>query len=310
MINFRYHIVSLMAVFIALAVGIAVGVSLSPSVDEGIISQADQDRRQVTDLRAEISRRDALDAYRDTWAQQVSNVVLTGELNGTRVALVSMPGAPRTVTDAISTAVQGAGGMVVAEVRVSDEVFDPARAGELADTFDQIKGPSGIVETMSAPTKFGRALARSIASASPGPRDPAAKRVGTVLTGAGLTDIREDTVPTAQLVIVVTAPSTTPLAPAEVTAGHVESELALKQQDPAVGVVLAGPDSTGVEGTDVLAARTTPRADEALSTVDVADLPSGVSTVVWAGKEQVLGRQGHYGALTRADAALPQLPVR
>ena len=47
MINFRYHIVSLMAVFIALSVGIAVGVSLSPSVDQGIIAQAAQDRKQV-----------------------------------------------------------------------------------------------------------------------------------------------------------------------------------------------------------------------------------------------------------------------
>ena len=51
MINFRYHIVSLMAVFIALSVGIAVGVSLSPSVDQGLLQQAAQDRKQVTDLQ-------------------------------------------------------------------------------------------------------------------------------------------------------------------------------------------------------------------------------------------------------------------
>ena len=60
MINFRYHIVSLMAVFIALSVGIAVGVSLSPSVDQGLLQQAAQDRKQVTDLRAELDRRKAL----------------------------------------------------------------------------------------------------------------------------------------------------------------------------------------------------------------------------------------------------------
>ena len=67
MINFRYHIVSLMAVFIALSVGIAVGVSLSPSVDQGIITQAAQDRKQVTDLRAELDRRNALDQYREAY---------------------------------------------------------------------------------------------------------------------------------------------------------------------------------------------------------------------------------------------------
>ena len=33
-------------------------------------------------------------------------------------------------------------------------------------------------------------------------------------------------------------------------------------------------------------------------------------TTVLAGKEQLLGEQGHYGALARADDALPDLPVR
>ena len=87
MINFRYHIVSLMAVFIALAVGIAVGVSLSPSVDEGILAQAAQDRKQVTDLRTELSRRNSLDTYRSTYEQRTGQLVLAGELPDARVAL-------------------------------------------------------------------------------------------------------------------------------------------------------------------------------------------------------------------------------
>ena len=48
-----------------------------------------------------------------------------------------------------------------------------------------------------------------------------------------------------------------------------------------------------------------------LSTVDVADLSSGVTTTMLAGQEQLLGREGrHYGALARADAPMPTLPVR
>ena len=75
LINFRYHIVSLMAVFIALSVGIAVGVSLSPSVDQGMLAQAAQDRKQVTDLRAELDRRNALDEYREAYEHRVGKVV-------------------------------------------------------------------------------------------------------------------------------------------------------------------------------------------------------------------------------------------
>jgi hypothetical protein len=45
--------------------------------------------------------------------------------------------------------------------------------------------------------------------------------------------------------------------------------------------------------------------------VDVADLSSGVTTVVLAGKERLLCRPSqHYGALAKADAPLPELPVR
>ena len=93
-INFRYHIVSLMAVFLALAVGIAVGVSLSPSVDEGILTQAQQDRNQVTALRSELTRRDNLDTYRSTYDQRTAQLVLAGRLTDARVALVVMPDAP------------------------------------------------------------------------------------------------------------------------------------------------------------------------------------------------------------------------
>ena len=55
-------------------------------------------------------------------------------------------------------------------------------------------------------------------------------------------------------------------------------------------MVLAGPNSEDIEGTDVLAARSDPTAVDSLSTVDVADLSSGVTTTVLAGKERLLGR--------------------
>jgi hypothetical protein len=86
-INFRYHIVSLMAVFLALAVGIAAGVSLSPSVTGEITTQAEQDRQQVTQLRNELSRRNSLDAYRSTYDQRTGPLVLAGEMPDARVAL-------------------------------------------------------------------------------------------------------------------------------------------------------------------------------------------------------------------------------
>jgi hypothetical protein len=138
-------------------------------------------------------------------------------------------------------------------------------------------------------------------------RDVQAVAIGKALNSAGLIDVSGDTTATAQLIIVVGAVATDPRAPAEQLAAHVEMDVALR--GAAAGLVLAGPNSEEIEGTDVLSARSDATAVDLLSTVDVADLQSGVVTTVMAGKEQLLGGGGrHYGALSKADAPLPTLP--
>jgi len=312
LINFRYHIVSLMAVFLALAVGIAVGVTLSPSVDEGILAQAQQDRKQVTDLRAELTRRNSLDAYRSTYEQRTGQLVLAGVMPDIRVSLVVMPDAPGAVVTAIGDAVAQSGGRVVSQVKVSEEVFDPDQAATVNTALADL-GPLGLTEDMTPATKVGWCLSRTLGSRSVSARDDYARTVGRTLSDAGLVDVRGDTEDAAQLVVVVTAPTVVPAPAAEVTTAHVELEAGIREQGGTadrVAVVVAGPNSDGLDGTDVGAIRTTSAASSELSTVDVADLPSGVVTTVLAGKEQLVGRQGHYGALARADDALPVVPVR
>jgi len=308
LINFRYHIVSLMAVFIALSVGIAVGVSLSPSVDQGLLQQAAQDRKQVADLRAELDRREALDNYRNAYDEQVGEAVTAGVLNGDRVAIVAMPEAPEDVMQSISTAVVGAGGTVVREVGVNAEAFDAGKAEDITDALADYFGPLGLNDTMSAATRLGVALGRSIGSKEVEDRDPLALALGESLESHGLVTISGQSPSQAQLIIVVTAPASDPRPTPEQLTAHVQFQVGLTMRG---GVVLAGPNSEDIEGTDVLAARSVPTAVDSLSTVDVADLSSGVTTAVLAGKERLLGRPTqHYGALTRADAPLPELPVR
>ena len=308
MINFKYHIVSLMAVFIALSVGIAVGVSLGPSVDQGLLRQAEQDRKQVAELRAELNRRNALDDYREAYEEQTGEPLIQGALNGVRVAVVAMPDAPGRVVTDISAAVSGAGGSVVREVQVRSSAFDPAKAEEataaLANFADQVP----LNGEMTQAEKIGAALARSIASPQVEDRDQLALDLGNALTGAGFVAINGGSAAQAQLVLVVGAEASDPPVASSMLLSHVEFDVALKTR---AGVVLAGPNSAQIEGTDVLAVRTDPQGDNLLSTVDVADLRSGVITVVLAGQEQLLGREGgHYGALARAEAPLPKLPIR
>jgi hypothetical protein len=308
LINFRYHIVSLMAVFIALSVGIAVGVSLSPSVDQGLLQQAAQDRKHVTDLRAELDRRKALDNYRNAYDEQVGQVVTAGVMNGQRVAMVAMPEAPTAVVRDISNAVIEAGGTLVRDVKVTQEAFDAARAEEVTDALGDYVGPLALDDTMSPSTRLGVAVGRSIGSKEMEDRDALAIAVGESLERRGLVTISKESAVQAQLIVVVTASASEPRPTAEELTTHVQFQVGLTTR---AGVVLAGPNSEDIEGTDVLAARSDPTAVDSLSTVDVADLSSGVTTVVLAGKERLLGRPAqHYGALAKADAPLPELPVR
>ena len=308
MINFRYHIVSLMAVFLALSVGIAVGVSLSPSVDQGLLQQAAQDRKQVTDLRTELDRRKALDNYRNAYDEQVGTAVTAGLMNGQRVAMVAMPDAPTDVLRTISNAVVGAGGTVVRDVKVNADAFDPAKSESVTQALSNYVGPLGLSDAMSSATRLGVALGRSIGSKDPEDRDALAIAVGESLENRGLVTISKDSAAQAQLIIVVTAPASDPSPTPEQLTAHVQFDVGLTNR---AGVVLAGPNSEDIEATDVLAARSDPTAVDSLSSVDVADLSSGVTTVVLAGKERLLGRPPqHYGALAKADAPLPDLPVR
>jgi hypothetical protein len=307
-INFRYHIVSLMAVFLALAVGIAVGVSLSPSVRSGLNKQADQDRRQVTELRSELDRVNALGDYREAWAGRAGAQVAAGALLGVGVAVVGMPDAPNPVVQAVTEAVTDSGGTVVRTVRVDPDVFDPAKAGVVDEAVRPYTDDLQLQDDMTPATRFGRALGFSIAAQAPQERDDLAVGIGDGLEKGGLATLSGGSARRAELVVVVTAAAAEPQLAPEVLQGHVQTEVALAF--PAAGLVLAGPNSEGIAGTDVLTARTDADAADVLSTVDVADLPSGVITTVLAGQEQLRGRQGHYGALTRADAPLPTLPVR
>ena len=308
MINFRYHIVSLMAVFLALSVGIVLGVSLRGPVDEGLAQQAEQDRQQVTQLRAELDQQNALDDYRDAWAERTAKELNQTLLAERTVAIVVMPDAPAAIVNDLSTAVSDAGGEVTHVVRVNSDVFDPAKAGVVSTALAAFDQELEVSDATVNGARFGLALGRAVFGKQAVERDTTAADLSQQMTRSGLISVSGRSTQQAELALVVTAQAAEPALAPEVLTDHVEMDVALKQY--AVGVVLAGPNSEQIDGTDVLAARNTAAAANTLSTVDVADLSSGVATTVMAGKEQLLGRSGHYGALSKADSPLPQLPVR
>lgn len=307
MINFRYHIVSLMSVFIALAVGIVLGVTLiSGEANKGLASQADQDRKQVQIYRDQLSQQQALTQYRDRWAGQVQQTLTTGMLSGDKVALVAMPGAPSSTVSDIKNAVSDAGGVISSTTTVSSSVFDPTRNAATLTAIDQFRSQFDAQAAVS--TKVGTLLGKALLAPDDSSTDAGARRIRTVLTGDSLVQISVNQPSQANLVIVVSAEASEPAPALKVLSQHVDFDFALGKA--AQGIVLAGPNSAGVDGTDVAQARQADISRDPVSTVDVADLPSGVITVVMAGHQQLLGGQGDYGAASSSSAPAPALPIR
>lgn len=106
MFDFRYHALSLAAVFIALVVGLLLGVAIG---DKELVSSAKNDlrnslRQDVAKANAE--RDDARAALRDerAFSERAYPILTGGELRGRRIGLVMLgesDGAPKLVEDAL-----------------------------------------------------------------------------------------------------------------------------------------------------------------------------------------------------------------
>ena len=108
MINFRFHIVSLIAIFLALALGIVIGAGV---IDRGIVDTLDN---RINNIEAKADRiqlqNDILNAAVDRDSATITALqpyVLVGRLTGEQVAFVAVRGIDeQRVNDSISAARQ------------------------------------------------------------------------------------------------------------------------------------------------------------------------------------------------------------
>ena len=277
-------------------------------MDQGLQQQAAQDRKQVSELRAELDRRNALDEYREAYEQQVGERGDRGGAAGVAVAVVSMPEAPDAVVQAVGAAVATAGGTVVREAEVRPDAFDPAKAEAVQNALQAWSGPLGLNDTMSPSAKVGTALARSIASRQAEDRDQLALEVADALDGGGLVSINRGSTALAQLLIVVPAEAPAEPATSDQLTAHLQFDVALTDR---AAVVLAGPEQPRDRG-HRRPGGPVGRLGRRCAEHGRRGRPEQRRHHHCARRAGTAARPGgrHYGALARADAPLPDLPVR
>jgi hypothetical protein len=133
LIDFRYHVVSIVAVFLALTVGLVIGSSfLSKVAYDELNNQLSSLRSQNQTLHNTENALSAQVRQRDALLDALGPDAVRGKLAGESVAVVVLPGADTGVGDAMAALLAQAGATVTGEVVVKSALVDPGQAARVA----------------------------------------------------------------------------------------------------------------------------------------------------------------------------------
>ena len=170
MVDFRYLLITVVAIFLALTVGIALGAGfLGEPLREGLEHSVDSVRRDNNKLTDQVAQlRDDI-GERQTFAERLEPVVTDNVLAGRPFVLLSFDGTDGKVTDSIRRGLEESGANLVTTVSFSDKLALASRPER-----DQI---ATIVESISdQPDKL---------------RDEVAGRIGQLSSSVAGSDLQQ-----------------------------------------------------------------------------------------------------------------------
>ncbi|GDY33609.1 copper transporter [Gandjariella thermophila] len=308
MISLRYHVVSVAAVFLALAVGAVLGsTALSGRLLAGLGADRAALGRQLADLQAQRNALGARLTDADRFAATVGPATVRGRLAGRTVVLVSTPNAARSARDALVGLLGDAGATVTGEVQLTDAFTDPARADQLRDLVTRLL-PAGVqLPAATDPGTLAGGLVGALVLLGRDNRPQAApEEAAAALSGlASGGFVRQGRWPApAQLAVVLTGSGSAGDAAADRSATL--ARFAVQLDRMSAGAVLAGASGSADGDRPLAVVRADPAAAAVLSTVDDVDTGAGRVAAVLALREQVDGRAGRYGTAGNAQGPAPQ----
>jgi hypothetical protein len=276
-LDFRYHALSLVAVFLALGIGIVLGATLGDSV----VSQANKDVRSSLrgDLLDALSRaRKATEqlAQRDRFETQAFPYIAGGRLRGRRVAIVSSGALPQDVENSARNAIKDAGGTV-------DSLSQFDARPDLVAFGNSLGGGFRLLGT--APTQLrplGRRLGKALVTGG---------RVSRKLQNAFPDSFKGDYRGADAVIFYRT---------------NDDRDNQSKTFESAVieGLRSSGFPVVGAERTETDPSQISYYVNAGLSTVDDIDIPPGRIALVLT----LTGRRGDFGFKKTAEAPLPPAP--
>ncbi|HEY0561205.1 MAG: uncharacterized protein JWM48_2803 [Mycobacterium sp.] len=302
MVDFRYHVVSIVAVFLALTVGLVLGTT---TLNGGVVH--DLNGRVTTLISDKESLQNSYDAANatlddtDAVLQRLGGPLVAGKLTGRTVTLVTVPDADTATVSGVASVLRAAGATVAYQVSLARSFLAATPATSLQGLVDRFAPPGS--EPQRQDTPAARAAAVLGAALVGAPAAAPGLTAGDVLqafAGAKLVDGTGER-PGDLLVLVADSPPTqgetdarNPMAVALVAAAA----------KAGAGAVAVGPVTAAGRG-GLLAALRAQAGSIGASTVDGADRVAGQITIVYALQGELLGKSGQYGSGPGNQGALP-----
>lgn len=310
MISFRSHVVSLVAVFLALALGVVLGAGpLRGDGNSTLVAQANADRQTTTTLRAQVKGLRSQNAFTDEFARTVGPGLLAGRLSGHVVTLVALPTAQQADLATLRGLVRAAGGTVAGTARIGSKLVDAGSkqlVDELGTQLESSTRRVHIAPDAGPYERIGTLMARALGTAKRGgaPVDSPATSIQAGLATTDLLSTRSKLTRRGDLVLFVTGSGQGDAAQRK-GVSTIVTALVRAVDDATSGVVLAGPVTAARADGAVRAVRDDVGAAKVVSTVDSLGPTAGDVVTVLALAGQAAGKVGQYGAVNAADGAMP-----
>ncbi|MBK1788031.1 copper transporter [Prauserella cavernicola] len=308
MISLRYHIVSIAAAFLALAIGVVLGsTALNGSLLSGLADERGDLTKQVSDLESERNALDARLADADAFAGSVGGKVVSGALDKRSVVLVTTADARPTDRDALKELIGKSGASVTGEVQLTDAFADPSKADQLREVVTRLQPAGAQFPTAGDPGTLAGALLGSVLMLDKDSAEPQSSGAELAAAMGGLTDggfikPSQDVRP-GQLAVVLTGGKADGDGAGDRAATL--ARMAAQLDRSGAGVVLAG-DPASAEGAGAVGvARSDTSMTSVLSTVDNVDSAAGRVVTILALREQLEGNSGRYGVAGNAQGPAP-----
>ena len=323
MIDFRYHLVSIVAVFLALAIGIVLG---STELQGPAFSLLDKTTSKLQSELGQVSnQRDTAQQQAtegEMYAQAVEPTMLHNLLTGHRLLIVTEPGAQSSVVSGITAAAIHAGATVTGQINLQPKFFDTSGTAQnsLNQTTLAVAQPTGLQLDASATyqQQAAQLIAGEILTSAPGSAagetggsqgtsTDASTMLQAYAASQFLSTSGQPGTPATLAVVVTpqTAPSdgsTDQLAQVLVP---VVQELAAKS----AATVVVG-SSTGSGAGSPIAVLRSNNVSSRVSSVDDADLAAGQTVAMQAlAVELAGGKAGSYGFTANGASAIAPSPA-